>query len=144
MAKIVVDNTSPEARQRQLEALVQVAFAKAASSVLTFLAGKADLNMTKAMQEFISVYEAAKQKSIDPKGVAIRVPKLDRGKDNEENEHINAILRGSLNMVAAMLKMNARIPITNLGGVDPTEADKLDYDKALQEIAEGIKLQLQE
>ena len=78
------------------------------------------------------------------KGVAIRVPKLDRGKDNEENEHINAILRGSLNMVAAMLKMNARIPITNPGGVDPTEADKLDYDKALQEIAEGIKLQLQE
>jgi hypothetical protein len=40
MARIVVDNTSPEARQRQLEAQVQVAFAKAASSVLIFLAGK--------------------------------------------------------------------------------------------------------
>jgi hypothetical protein len=143
MTKIVVDNTSPDARQRQLEAEVQVAFAKAASSVLTFLAGKAEGNMVKAMQEFIAVHEAAGQESTDPKGIAIRVPKLERGKGNEENEHINAILRGSLNMVAAMLKMNAQIPLDNRGGEDPTEADKHDYDKALQEIGEGIELQLE-
>ena len=53
---------------------------------------------------------------------------------NEENEHVNAILRGSLNMVVAMLKMKARIPITSQGGGDPTGSD--DYSKALQELAE--------
>jgi hypothetical protein len=47
-------------------------------------------------------------------------------------------------MVAAMLKMNARIPLDNRGGEKPTKADKRDYDKALQEIAEGIELHLQE
>lgn len=142
MTKVVVDNTSPDARQRQLEAQVQVAFAKAASSVLTFLAGKAEGNMTEAMQEFIAVHEAAAQESSDPKGIAIRIPNIERSEDNEENEHINAILRGSLNMVVAMLKMKARIPITSQGDEDdPTGSD--DYNKALQELAEGVELQLE-
>jgi hypothetical protein len=141
MTKVVVDNTSPDARQRQLEAQVQVAFAKAASSVLTFLVGKAEGNMVEAMQEFITVHEAAAQESSDPKGIAIRIPNIERSEDNEENEHVNAILRGSLNMVAAMLTMKARIPITSLVGEDPTESD--DYNKALQELAEGVELQLE-
>ena len=142
MIKIIVDNTSPEARQRQLEAQVQVAFANAASSVLTFLAGKADGDIIKAMREFIAVHEAAEQESIDPKGIAIRTPNIERCKDNEEDEPINAILRGSLNMVVAMLKMKARIPITSQGGEDPTKTyNSDDYDKALKEIAEGIELQ---
>ena len=145
MAKIIVDNTSPEARQRQLEAQVQVAFAKAAASVLAFLAGKAEGNMIKAMQEFIAVHEAAEQESIDPKGIAIRIPDIENSKDSENNEHINAILRGSLNMVVAMLKIKAQNPISNRGDEDPTEAYKsVDYHKALKELAEGIKLQLQE
>ena len=37
MTKIVVDNSTPGGRQRQLEAQVQVAWANAASSVLNFL-----------------------------------------------------------------------------------------------------------
>ena len=143
MTKIIVDNTSPEARQRQLEAQVQVAFAKAASTVLTFLAGKADGNMVKAMQEFIAVHEAAKEESVDPKGIAIRVPKL-INVENEENEHINMILRGSLRLVSAMLKMYAKIPTQDPAGDRSwTEAHKRDYNKALQEIGEGIELQLE-
>jgi hypothetical protein len=138
MTKIIVDNTSPEARQRQLEAQVQVAFAKAASTVLTFLAGEADGDIVEAMQEFIDVHEAAEQESIDPKGIAIRVPKL-ISLENEENEHINMILRGSLHMVAAMLKTYAKIPTQDPAGDKSwTEAHEDDYNKALREIAEGI------
>src|SRR5258708_5068497 len=143
MARIVVDNTSSEARQRQLEAQVQLAFAKVASSVLIFLAGeRAERSLIKAMQDFITVHEAAKTESIDPKGIAIRVPKLDHADndENDENEHINAILRGSLHMVAAMLKMNAKIPIANRDGKHPTKAEKRDYNNALKEIGDGIAL----
>ena len=140
MARIVVDNTSPEARQRQLEARVQVAFAKAASGVLTFLAGKqADDSLIEAMQMFISVHEAARAESTDPKGIAIRVPMLVRRKDGED-EHINAILRGSLRMVAAMLEMNAKVPLENRGGKEVTASEKRAYKKAQKEIAEGIAL----
>jgi hypothetical protein len=140
MARIVVNNTSPGAQQRLLEAQVQVAFAKVASSVLTFLAGRqAEHSLIKAMQHFITVHEAAKTKSIDPKGTAIRVPKLDHA-DNDENEHINAILRGSLSMVAAMLESNAKVPLDNRGGQKATKTEKRDYNKALKEIADGIAL----
>ncbi|UEM08438.1 hypothetical protein J4G43_026980 [Bradyrhizobium barranii subsp. barranii] len=132
MTKVVVDNSAPEARQRQLEAQVQVAFAKAASKVLAFLVGKAEGNMIMAMQEFIAVHEAAEQESIDPKGIAIRVPKLGRT-GNDENEHINMILRGSLNTVAAMLKMNAKIPTKNRGG----QAVDQDRKARLQQGAGG-------
>lgn len=86
------------------------------------------------------VHEAAERESIDPKGIAIRVPKLD-STGNDENEHINAILRGSLNMVSAMLKKHARVPLPDGISEDPTEAHKRDYDKALQEIGKGIELQ---
>jgi hypothetical protein len=40
MAKLIVDNSSPEALQRRLEAEVQVAFAKVASSMLEYLCGE--------------------------------------------------------------------------------------------------------
>ena len=139
-AKIVVDNTSPEARQRQLQVQVELAFAKATSKLLAFLVAEPEGNMVEAMRDFVEVHEAASQESIDPKGVAIRIPKLDR-KDNDENEHINMILRGSLNMVAAMLKKSARLPLKDRPGDDPTEVHQRDYDKALKEIAEGIELQ---
>lgn len=140
MARIVVDNTSSEARQRQLEAQVQVAFAKAASGVLNFLAGKqTEHSLIEAMQEFIAIHESARTDSVDPKGIAIRVPKLDRCRDGED-EHINAILRGSLRMVAAMLEMNAKIPLENRGGQEVAAAEKRAYNKALKEIAGGIAL----
>jgi hypothetical protein len=95
--------------------------------------------MIKAMQEFISVHQAATTESIDPKGIAIRIPKLDHV-DNDENEHINAILRGSLHMVAAMLKMNAKIPVGNRDGKEATKGGKRDYNRALKEIGNGIAL----
>lgn len=140
MARIVVDNTSPAARQRQLEARVQVAFAKAASGVLIFLAGKqTEDGLIETMQEFIAVHETARTESTDPKGIAIRVPKLDRRKDGED-EHINAILRGSLRMVAAMLEVNANVPLENRGGKEVMAGEKRAYKKALKEIADGIAL----
>lgn len=140
MARIVVDNTSSAARQRQLEAQVQVAFAKAASGLLIFLAGKqTEHGLIEAMQEFIAVHETARTESTDPKGIAIRVPKLDRRKDGED-EHINAILRGSLRMVAAMLEMNAKVPLENRGGQEVMAGEKRAYKKALKEIADGIAL----
>lgn len=140
MARIVVDNSSPEARQRQLEAQEQVAFAKVASSLLIFLAGKStERSLIKAMREFIAVHESARTESTDPKGIAIRVPRFDQY-DNGEDEHINAILGGSLRMVAAMLESNAKVPVDDRGGQKPTKAEKRDYDKALKEIAEGIAL----
>lgn len=140
MAKIVVENTSPEARQRQLEAKVQVAFAKVASNVLTFLVGEDEGDMIDTMQEFIEIHGTATQESIDPKGIAIRVPMLGGGADNDEDEHINAILRGSLSMVAAMLKINATVPLDNRGGAQPSDVEKSDYNEALEEIAKGVKL----
>src|SRR5882757_1926612 len=112
MAKLIIDNTSPKARQLQLEAKVQVAFAKVAGSMLYALSGKQKYDLIKEMKEFVAVYDAAEQESTDPKGVTIRMPKLDRGKVDKD-EHINAVLRGALRMVAAMLDMNAKIPIDN-------------------------------
>ena len=58
------------------------------------MAGKPEGDMINAMLEFIAVHRAAEEESIDPKSIAIRVPKLDRS-GNEENEHINAMLRDS-------------------------------------------------
>jgi hypothetical protein len=139
MAQIVIDNTSPEAQQRLLEAQVQVAWAKVASRVLHFCTGSQKGDMVEAMREFIKVYESATEKSIDPNGIFIRQPKLDRGKDDDD-EHINAILRGSLRMVAAMLEMSAKVPLDNRGGEEVTKTEKRDYNKALKEIVDGVAL----
>ncbi|RTM15376.1 MAG: hypothetical protein EKK33_02090 [Bradyrhizobiaceae bacterium] len=96
--------------------------------------------MIDAMQEFIEIHGTAAQESIDPKGIAIRVPKLSGGADNHDDEHINAILRGSLSMVAAMLRINATVPVDSRGGEKPSEVERSDYNKALEEIARGVKL----
>lgn len=138
MIKTVVDNTTPEARQLQLEAKVQVAFARVAGSMLRFLTGQSTGDMVTAMKEFVEVYEAAFEESIDPKGIAIRVPKLDP-EDNEENEHINALLRGSLRMVAAMLASHAETPYPDQPDYTTKSAA---YDAALDEITEGIEKQM--
>ena len=139
MARIVVDNTTPEGRQRQLEARVQVAFAKAASSILHALSGAPKGKIVEAMREFVDIHDAAEQQAIDPAGVAIRMPKLDRG-EADPDEHINAILRGSLRMVAAILEINAHIPVDNRGGEGATDADKDAYDRARDEIVRGLAL----
>ena len=139
MAKLIIDNSAPKARQRQLEAKVQVAFAKVAGSMLYALSGKQGSDLIKEMKEFVAVYEAAEEESTDPKGIAIRMPKLNRGKVDGD-EHINAVLRGSLRMVAAMLDMNAKIPLDNRGGSEPTKVEMKAYLGARDEIAKGIML----
>jgi len=47
------------------------------------------------MREFVELYEAAEMTSTDPKGVAIRMPLLDRG-NNDPDLHTNMIVRGWL------------------------------------------------
>jgi hypothetical protein len=91
------------------------------------------------MREFVAVYEAAEGQSADPKGIVIRMPKLDRGKDDRD-EPINALLRGALRMVAATLDISAKIPVDNRGGQSPTKAEMKAYNKARDEIAAGVVL----
>lgn len=109
MTKIVVDNTTPEGRQRQLEAQVQIAWARVASSVLNFLIGR-EADLVTAMKEFITVHDAAENESIDPKGIAIRGPELGQTTKGHPDEIIDTVLTGSLSMVAAMLQFGARQP----------------------------------
>jgi len=140
MAKLIVDNSSREARQSQLEAKVQIAFAAVAGSMLHALSGKQPKSdLVKDMREFVAVYDAAEEKSGDPKGVMIRMPKLNRGKVDPD-EPVNAVLRGALRMFAAMLDINAKIPIDNRGGQSPTKAEMKAYNKARDEIAAGVVL----
>jgi hypothetical protein len=134
MTEIVVDNTAPEGRQRQLEAQVQVAWAKAACSVLNFLIGRGADPLT-AMKEFIAVHEAAEQESIDPKGIAIRGPELGQITNGHPDEIIDTVLTGSLSMVAAMLQVGARQPISEPRG---TYTDDEAYVAAQEQIVRGI------
>ena len=136
MTKIVVDNTTPEGRQRQLEAKVQVAWAKAASKVLNFLIG-GEADVVAAMKEFVAVYDTAEQESIDPKGIAIRGPALGHTTKGHEDEMIDTILTGSLSMVAAMLQVGARQPVTEpIGAYKDDEA----YTAAQEQIVRGIMM----
>jgi hypothetical protein len=134
MTEIVVDNTAPEGRQRQLEAQVQVAWAKAACSVLNFLIGRGADPVT-AMEEFITVHEAAEQESIDPNGIAIRGPKLGQITNGHPDEIIDTVLTGSLSMVAAMLQVGARQPISEPRGA---YTDDEAYAAAQEQIVRGI------
>lgn len=139
MTKLVTDNTTPEGRQRQLEAKVQVAFAKAAGNLLRALSGTPDVDLREPLREYLAVHEAAEHQSIDPEGVVIRMPKLDRG-ESDEDEHINAILRGSLRMVAAMLYLLAKVPVDNRGGEEPRHDEMEAYNAAKEEIVRGVTL----
>ncbi|SHN73332.1 hypothetical protein [Bradyrhizobium erythrophlei] len=96
-------------------------------------------DLVEDMKEFVAVYDAAEKESSDPKGVAIRMLKLERGKDDID-EPINSVLRGALRMVAAMLDLNAKIPIENRGDQQPTKYEMKAYNKARDEIAEGVIL----
>ena len=87
MIKLVVENTSPEARKRMLEARVQVAFAKAASTLLRMLSGKRVPNIVEVMAEFVRVCELAEVESGDGKSVQLRFTRLDNGKTHED-EHL--------------------------------------------------------
>ena len=107
--------------------------------MLHALSGMQRNDLIKDIKEFVVVYDAAKEKSSDPKGIAIRMPKLNRGKADKD-EHINAVLRGALRMVAAMLDTNAKIPTDNRGGKTPTKAEMKAYYRALDEIVEGVIL----
>jgi hypothetical protein len=136
VTKIVVDNTTPEGRQRQLEAQVQVAWAKVASTMLNFLIGQ-EADPVAAMKEFIAVHDAAEQESIDPKGIAIRGPELGQTTKGHPDEIIDTVLTGSLSMVAAMLQVGARQP-----GTEPKGAytDDEAYVAAQKQILRGIMM----
>jgi hypothetical protein len=136
VTKVVVDNTTPEGRQRQLEAQVQVAWAKVASSVLTFLIGR-EADPVTAMKEFIAAHDAAEQESIDPNGIAIRGPELGQTTNGHPDQIIDTVLTGSLSMVAAMLQVGARQPISEPKGA---YTDDEDYVAAQEQIVRGIKM----
>jgi hypothetical protein len=136
VTKIIVDNTTPEGRQRQLEAQVQVAWAEVASSVLNFLIGR-EASPVAAMKEFVAVHDAAEQESTDPKGIAIRGPELGQTTKGHEDEMIDTILTGSLSMVAAMLQVGARQPVNEPKGA---YTDDEAYVAAQEQIVRGIMM----
>jgi hypothetical protein len=136
MTKIVVDNSAPEGRQRQLQAQVQVAWAKAACSVLNFLIGRGADPVT-AMKEFVTVHEAAEQESTDPNGIAIRGPKLGQTTNGHPDEIIDTVLTGSLSMVAAMLQVGAKQPISEPKGA---YTDDEAYVAAQERIVRGMMM----
>ena len=136
MTKVVIDNTTPEGRQRQLVAQVQVAWAKVASSVLNFLIGR-EADPVAAMKAFIAVYDAAEQESIDPKGIAIRGPELGQTTKGHPDEIIDTVLTGSLSMVAAMLRAGAKQPVPEPKGA---YTDDEAYVAAQEQIVRGITM----
>jgi hypothetical protein len=139
MTKLIIDNSSPEALQRRLEARVQVTFAKVAGTILHILCGEQAYDLINVMKEFISVYESAEKETADPNGVDILMPKLRRD-EADKDEPTNAVLRGSLRAVAALLDLNAKVPIDGRGGREPTKREKKAYFKALDELTEGLAL----
>lgn len=136
MTKIVVDNTSTEGRQRQLEAQVQVAWANVAGAVLNFLIGR-EADLVPSMKEFIAVHDAAEKESIDPKGIAIRGPELGQATRGHPDEIIDTVLAGSLSMVAAMLQFGAKQPVSKPNG---SYSDDEAYLAAREQIVGGIKM----
>ena len=139
MIKLVVENTSPEARKRMLEARVQVAFAKAASTLLRMLSGKRVPNIVEVMAEFVRVCELAEVESGDGKSVQLRFTRLDNGKTHED-EHVNAILRGALNVVAERLSLTAKHRLNDRDRNEPTKTELKAYHKARDQLADGINL----
>ncbi len=127
--EVVAENSDEAVRQRALEREVQQRFATVAASILDFLtdAGPIDLD---AMEHFPSLHREAEAKSIDPKGIGIRVPLF--GPPGAD-EHINSILRGSMRMAAVMLREMAERPAEEV-----TKHEK--YKAARDEIISGIQL----
>lgn len=137
--KIIVDNSTPEGRQRALEARVQIGFADVAGKVLEFLASGEPNGFVCAMRAFADLHDLAEAESSDTKGIAIRTPNLERKLYAlDENDPINTILRGSLRMVAAMAAEAARRAGAETMGADVT--DSTAYKTAQDEILEGIAL----
>jgi hypothetical protein len=128
MARII----SLKTRQRELEARVQIAWAKVAYSMLRSMAGRQiDGNPVEAMREFVEVYDAAEGKSIDPNGIPILMVSLDL--DNDPDLHTNIIVRGSLRMVAARLEEGAARP-----GEFPGAPTGSAYQAARRETVRGM------
>jgi hypothetical protein len=140
MTKIVVDNTSPEGQQRQREAQVQVAFANMAADLLEYIAGGTDAGNFDKLRHFYELHTEAEAKSLDPDGIAIKMPMLERkpGREADPDDHINTTLRGALRIVAAMLKETAKDPGKQTFGVDATGSAA--YRAANAEFSEGIEM----
>src|SRR5438309_6266988 len=126
MGKLLVENSSPEALQRRIEAQIHVAFAKLVSSMLEYLCGELELDIFSEMQEFVSIYEDAIRKSPDQVGPDIRIPNLRRD-DANDDEPTNAVLRGALRAVAALLNLQAAVPLDDRGGKKPTKREMKPY-----------------
>jgi hypothetical protein len=140
VTKIVVDNSTPGGRQRQLEAQVQVAWANAASSVLNFLIGR-EADPVEAMKTFIAVHDAAEQESIDPNGIGIRGPDIGGATKGHPDEVIDTVLAGSLSMAAAMLQADARQPVPEPQGA---YSDDAAYLTAQKQILHGFTMMQKE
>lgn len=127
MIYLVVDNDNPEGRQRQLEEQVRAGFAKAVAATLEFICGgEPKMDLVIAWQEFAELHESAIKSSIDPKGIAIRIPELNRDPTSADHE-INTLIRGALRVTAARL--------IHAGKVDNDE-----YRAANKEFNEGLML----
>lgn len=128
-------NISLELRQRELEAQVQIGWADVACSVLRAMAdGGFDRNPVEAMRKFVELHDAAEKATNDPRGVAIRMPLLDRGQ-GDRDRITNMIVRGSLRMLAARLEHGTANP-----GECPGRPKGPDYESARREVVHGIAL----
>jgi len=96
--------------------------------------GRKSSHPVEAMREFVGLYDAVEKRTIDPRGVAIRMPSLDRGK-NDPDLCTNMIVRGSLRMVAARLEEGAANP-----GEYPGAPKGPAYEAARQEVVRGLVL----
>ena len=131
MIKLVSETPVEQVRQVKLEDDVQTAFARAAAAMLEFIcSGKGEFDgksVPTLMQEFIDEHAAAEAASIDPKGIAIKMPSMVPAAPSETDpdKDINTVLRGSLRMVAARL-------------IHRGATDNAEYERALEECSCGV------
>lgn len=131
--KLVIDNTTPEGRQRQLEANVQLTFAEMFASIVEFIANRDAPGLMEKIERFYDAHVEGSEFSIDPKGIAIRMPVFYEEPDEKEPDaSTNRVTRGAMRMVAARIMWAAQ-------GGDLTKLDDSPhYRKAHEEFAKGI------
>jgi hypothetical protein len=131
MIKLVSETPVEQVRQVRLEDDIQTAFAKAAAAMLEFICsgnGERDgQTMVELMADFVGKHRHAEPQSIDPQGIAIRMPRTKEAPAGEDDPDalVNTILRGALRMVAARL-------------VHRGATDNVAYQAALDELARGV------
>jgi len=122
-----------EPRGCQLEQQVQVAWAEMVCSILrSMAAGTNHENPISAVCEFVRLHDAALKTSKD---IGVRIPVFTR--DNDPDERTNLIARGSLRMVAEVVRQNATKRTDHFS---PPKGPA--YDAARLEVVRGIRLML--